>query len=159
MDGRLLEVEGSRLLDTTHFSTTFITRRSYSNALTHIMPQLSHNSILFGLLNLILVAVQCSSLSAPYIQVCQNKDCCKRYQGRIDLFQTIQDLNHFDAKVESSGCLSHCGQGPNIEIDGQVVHEITNAATAAVQLELTLGKAIPKLLLAAVQVLEKVNGR
>ena len=127
-------------------------------SLSYIMPQSPHNSILLGLLVLVLVAVQCYSLSAPLIQVCQNKDCCKRYQGRIDLYQTIQDLN-LDAKVESSGCLSHCGQGPNIEIDGQVVHEITNAATAAVQLELTLGKAVPKLLLAAVQVLEKANGR
>ena len=122
------------------------------------MPQSPHKSILLGLLILVIAAVQCSSLSAPHIQVCQNKDCCKRYQGRIDLLQTIHDFN-LDAKVESSGCLSHCGQGPNIEIDGQVVHEITNAATAAVQLDLALGKAIPKLLLAAVQVLERANGR
>jgi (2Fe-2S) ferredoxin len=122
-------------------------------------PPPPHKSILLGLLILVLVTGQCSSLSAaPHIQVCQNKDCCKRYQGRIDLFQTIHDLQ-LDAKVESSGCLSHCGQGPNIEIDGLVLHEITNAATAAVQLELTLGKPIPKLLLAAVQVLEKANGR
>jgi (2Fe-2S) ferredoxin len=117
-----------------------------------------HKSILLGLLVSVLVTVQCSSLSAPHIQVCQSKDCCKRYQGRIDLFQTIHDFN-LDAKVESSGCLSHCGQGPNIEIDGQLFHEITNAATAAVQLEMTLGKAIPKLLLAAVQVLERADGR
>jgi hypothetical protein len=124
------------------------------------MPQQPHKSILFGLFILVLVTGQCHSLSAPpLIQVCQNKDCCKRYQGRIDLFQTIHDLQQLDGKVESSGCLSHCGQGPNIEIDGQVVHEITNAATAAVQLELTLGKPIPKLLLAAVQVLEKAKGK
>jgi hypothetical protein len=122
------------------------------------MAQPPHKSILLVLLILVLVTGQCCSLSAPHIQVCQNKDCCKRYQGRIDLFQTIHDLQ-LDAQVESSGCLSHCGQGPNIEIDGQVVHEITNAATAAAQLELTLGKPIPKLLLAAVQVLEKANGR
>lgn len=130
------------------------------------MPQQPHNNQSSFLLRLLLILVlatgQCSSLSAaPHnIQVCQNKDCCQRYQGQIDLFQTILDFQLDNAKVESSGCLSHCGHGPNIEIDGQLlIHEITNAATAAVQLEMTLGTPIPKLLLAAVQVLEKATGK
>ena len=104
------------------------------------------------------------------IQVCQNKHCCKHYQGRASsLVQTIQDLtlacssdgggDNFQVKVEATGCLSECQHGPNLQIGDQKIAGVSNPAMAAVHLELALGRPTPKLLLAAVQVLEKAHGK
>jgi hypothetical protein len=62
--------------------------------------------------------------------------------------------------VESSGCLSECEKGPNIEIvgninDSKVLNGIDDATMAAVQLELVLETTIPKLLIAASKVMER----
>jgi hypothetical protein len=97
------------------------------------------------------------------IQVCQNKHCCKHYQGQsANLVQTIQDLTHTHdendyIKVESTGCLSECQQGPNLQIGDQKISGVSNPGIAAAHL-VALDRPTPKLLLAAVQVLEKAHG-
>ena len=60
------------------------------------------------------------------IRVCQNKDCRKRFSPRApdgSLVQTVQDLLPADGddspkiSIESSGCLSQCGKGPNVCVE------------------------------------------
>jgi (2Fe-2S) ferredoxin len=96
------------------------------------------------------------SLSQPVIRVCQNKHCMKR---NACLLQTISQLAP-SASVESSGCLSHCEDGPNMEIeDGStstILTGVADAVTAVVQLEQTLGAPVPKLLVAATKLMEQV---
>lgn len=99
------------------------------------------------------------SPSSRRIAVCQNKHCSKR---NPNLLQTISNLvSNEGIAVESSGCLSHCEDGPNVEIHvgdkSQVLNEMVNAATVAVQLELNgCCDSIPKLLRAASNVMDKV---
>ena len=46
------------------------------------------------------------------IQVCQNKDCCLRFQGRAaNLVQTLRQITTLDVPIEPTGCLSHCDKG------------------------------------------------
>jgi (2Fe-2S) ferredoxin len=96
------------------------------------------------------------SLSQPVIRVCQNKHCLKR---NACLLQTISQLAP-SASVESSGCLSHCTDGPNMEIENgstsTVLTGVVDATTAVVQLEQTLGTPVPKLLVAATKLMEQV---
>lgn len=95
------------------------------------------------------------------IRVCQNKHCCKR---NPQISQIISNLVDGAVTVEASGCLSHCEEGPNVEIHWNghdssttLVTGVTDATTAAVQLELALklAKPIPKLLVAASNVMER----
>ncbi|CAB9507530.1 expressed unknown protein [Seminavis robusta] len=115
------------------------------------------------------------------IQVCQNKDCCKRYQqahNSMDLVQTFRDLlapstitiNSSQQQqqpqfvVEASGCLSHCGSGPNVAIitpDGssssnnqETVHNHVETPTSAAAI---LPVEPHPTLLAAVTVMEKAH--
>jgi hypothetical protein len=124
--------------------------------------RLTMTAQLFILLALLLIAQRTCSLSSITIKVCQNKDCCKRYSGKMDLVQTLNNLlpDNDAVRVESSSCLSHCGEGPNIEIEkgnGETTHVrgVESALIAAAQLELTLGSKVPSLLVAACQVLER----
>ena len=63
-----------------------------------------------------------STSSSPQhiVKICQNKDCRKRFSPRApdgSLVDTIQDLlpsSSDDIAIESSGCLSQCGKGPNM---------------------------------------------
>jgi hypothetical protein len=103
------------------------------------------------------LAVDSLSSPTPRIRVCQNKHCCKR---NPNLLQSISNLLGTAAQVESSGCLSECEKGPNIEIvgninDSKVLNGIDDATMAAVQLELALETTIPKLLIAASKVMER----
>lgn len=98
------------------------------------------------------------SLSAePVIRVCQNKHCCKKSPH---LLQTISQLAT-PALVESSGCLSHCDEGPNVEIENDsssiLLHGIIDATTAALELEQALNTPIPKVLVAASKLMERVH--
>jgi hypothetical protein len=105
------------------------------------------------------------------IKVCQNKNCCKR---NSDVLQTIHNLvgmsDGVDDKivVESSGCLSQCGMGPNIEVTTKgdkktpptVLNGMTDVQTIAFQLgELSTTMPsfplVPKLLTAASKVIEQ----
>ena len=98
------------------------------------------------------------ALSQSQIRVCQNKHCLK---ANPLLLQTISQLTS-PKQVETSGCLSHCDDGPNIEIiesDGtsKVLNGLADATTASVLLEQALEDAsFPKLLIAASKVMERV---
>jgi hypothetical protein len=107
------------------------------------------------------------------IKVCQNKHCCKRNK---DVLQTIYNLvgisdDNVDDKivVESSGCLSHCDMGPNIEVttkgDKKTPPTILNGMTDVQTIAFQLGElstiaspsflSVPKLLIAASKVIEQ----
>ena len=96
------------------------------------------------------------------IQVCQNKDCCLRFQGRAaNLVQTLRQITTLDVPIEPTGCLSHCDKGPNIRIvvsNGKEVieHGIDSAHAGAAVLELTdPNLRIHPTLLAAWKVMEQ----
>ena len=66
-----------------------------------------------------------SSASSPQhiVKICQNKDCRKRFSPRApdgSLVDVVRDLcpassdDTNSIAVESSGCLSQCGKGPNV---------------------------------------------
>jgi predicted metal-binding protein len=129
-------------------------------------------SILSALLLLIPFAVSLSSSSPPKvrIQVCQNKDCCRRFQGSASLVDTLHDLIPPDmaaahTTVESTSCLSRCDTGPNICIqrDGQPdnanidLQGVENAAAAAMHLQTACAIDVPSKLIAAVQVMERAQ--
>ncbi|KAI2511921.1 hypothetical protein MHU86_2437 [Fragilaria crotonensis] len=97
------------------------------------------------------------------IQVCQNKDCCSRFQGRAsNLVQTLRQItSQVGVPIESTGCLSHCDKGPNIRIvisNGKEVieHGVDSAHAAAAVLELAdPNLRIHPTLLAAWKVMEQ----
>jgi predicted metal-binding protein len=114
-----------------------------------------------------------SSVNSPpkvRIQVCQNKDCCRGFQGSASLLDTLHDLippgmAAAHATVESTGCLSRCETGPNICIqkDGHPdnasidLQGVENAAAAAMHLQTTCDVDVPPKLIAAVKVMEKAQ--
>lgn len=111
--------------------------------------------VLFLLLNTQLRNVQ--SLSQPVrVRVCQNKHCKQR---NANLKQCVSQLLPA-AEVESSGCLSHCNEGPNMEIECKygtsVLNGVKDVTTAAILLEQTIETSIPKILLAASKLMEQV---
>ena len=117
------------------------------------------------LLAILLLPVVFSWSNGPKtrIQVCQNKDCCRRWTLTAPLPETLHDLlppNADSVEVETSGCLSQCGKGPNMCVktreQGEYLQGITNPAMLAVQLEEIAGK-VPAKLLAAVNVMEKAQ--
>jgi len=109
-----------------------------------------------GLLFLFTSTLQVHSLSQPVrIRVCQNNHCKKR---NGNLKQCIAQLLP-EADVESSGCLSHCSDGPNMEVEAgsraAVLNGIQDVSTAALVLEESLETSIPKILLAASKLMEQ----
>eukprot|EP00547_Thalassionema_nitzschioides_P003410 CAMPEP_0194200182 /NCGR_PEP_ID=MMETSP0156-20130528/900_1 /TAXON_ID=33649 /ORGANISM="Thalassionema nitzschioides, Strain L26-B" /LENGTH=223 /DNA_ID=CAMNT_0038925149 /DNA_START=90 /DNA_END=761 /DNA_ORIENTATION=- len=91
------------------------------------------------------------------IQVCQNKNCCRRFTGKAaDLVQTLRQITT-GYEIESTGCLSQCDNGPNICIDGTVENGIDSAAVAAAVLEINKDTTIHPTFLAACQVMEKAE--
>ena len=101
------------------------------------------------------------------IQVCQNKDCCQRFEGQsMDLVRTLYDLlppsSQADIDIEATGCLSQCGKGPNMSVKRPnekelLVHGVRDATMAATELELSCSLTTHPTLLAAVKVLEKAE--
>lgn len=60
------------------------------------------------------------------IRVCQNQDCRKRWRklsglSGASLPETFRDLllpsDDSSIRIEPSGCLSRCGEGPNVQVD------------------------------------------
>lgn len=106
-----------------------------------------------------------AAAAAPQIKlrVCQNKDCCQRFQDAYNLVETFQDLvaPSTPVLVVSSDCLSQCGKGPNVESIAQkketLHHGIQNAAAAAILLEDLAGAPVSPTLVAAVNVLGKAQ--
>lgn len=129
-------------------------------------------SLLFALLLFMPFAAPLSSSSNSYpkvrIQVCQNKDCCRRFQGSASLVDTLHDLippgmEAAHTTVESTGCLSRCETGPNICVqrdghpDNVDLQGVENAAAAAMHLQTTCAIDVPSKLIAAVKVMEKAQ--
>ena len=93
------------------------------------------------------------------IQVCQNKDCCQRFQGKaLTLVETMQCLGS-KFQIESSGCLSQCGKGPNVLINKEVHHhQVENVHSAAAILDMADDATpIHPTLVAAIKVLERAH--
>lgn len=103
------------------------------------------------------------------IRVCQNKHCCKRNK---DVFQTMHNLVDIGDEggekiiVESSGCLSHCDLGPNMEVTSgdkntppTMLNGMVDAQTIAFRLgEFSTTSSFPplqKILIAASKVIEQ----
>jgi predicted metal-binding protein len=105
-----------------------------------------------------------NSIPKVRIQVCQNKDCCRNFQGTASLVDTLYDLipPGEAAAVESTGCLSRCHTGPNISIqrDGHpdlIVNSVENAVAAAMHLQASCAIDVPSKLVAAVNVMERAQ--
>ena len=104
--------------------------------------------------------------SAYTVRVCQNKHCCKR---NPNVLQTVHDLLGVSpttaagaASIDSSGCLSHCEHGPNVEVDlgkndNHILNAMEDATMVALRLELALDTSFPKLLVAVAKVLERAE--
>jgi (2Fe-2S) ferredoxin len=109
------------------------------------------------------LAAWCLGLAQVTVTVCQNKDCCQRFEGKAhNLVQTVKNLvSDPEVVVESSGCLSMCGKGPNVFIRSKGSEEryygsVVDAASAGAVLELACPDiAIHPTLVAAVNVMER----
>ncbi len=102
-----------------------------------------------------------SSLTVK-IQVCQNKDCCRNFGSKTsssfyNLPQVLQDLTS-EVEVESTGCLSKCNKGPNMQIvqSSDILHRVNDHIQAAAALD-SIGIVIPVQNMAAIAVLEKAT--
>ena len=101
-----------------------------------------------------------SALSTPLIQVCQNKDCCQRWRYRTPLPEVLSDLLPNTVTVETTSCLSQCGNGPNICVkigkgEEEQLGKIDNPTIAVALLEESLELEVSSKLLAAANVMEK----
>ena len=106
------------------------------------------------------------------VRICQNKDCCRQWTlEQQGLPETLQDLLPPDAaaagssavQVESTGCLSQCGKGPNLTMQNNhnnapvMLHAVDGPVALARALQDELGIRVPSKLLAAVTVMEKAR--
>ena len=62
-----------------------------------------------------------ASQKSCVVKICHNKDCTKKGGGETlrtvfrDLIPpTTSKTDHIQLNIESSGCLSQCGKGPNV---------------------------------------------
>lgn len=105
------------------------------------------------------------------IKICHNKDCVKRGGGET-LLNTFRDLlpGGFNSAapcvtIESSGCLSQCGNGPNVFAVGSDGKEklyfgVEDPTTASAVLDVATGQEYPiNLLVAATSILEAEHGQ
>ncbi|KAL9180286.1 hypothetical protein ACHAXT_008256 [Thalassiosira profunda] len=132
-----------------------------------IMPSARGRRCLLGFLVASDVAASAVALRVPpakrcTIKICHNKDCTKRRGGEM-LLTTFRDLLPPDTSevvVESSGCLSQCGKGPNvccIDADGKekLYFGVDDATTASAVLDVATGGDYPiNLLVAATSIAE-----
>jgi predicted metal-binding protein len=89
------------------------------------------------------------------IKVCQNKDCCRNFQGKSSLVQVLQDLTDDNSAtpttkkytIQSTGCLSKCDQGPNVCIDDVITNGIQTPLHAAALIPNASSKLINAVLL------------
>lgn len=95
------------------------------------------------------------------IKVCHHKDCVKKGGGE-PLLNTFRDLmgKSSCATLESSGCLSQCGQGPNvfvIDSDGKekLYFGVGDPTTASALLDVAMNQEYPiNFLVAATSIVE-----
>jgi len=83
------------------------------------------------------------------VKVCHNKDCCKK-GGGDNLLSTFRDLVPSDDNnqltIESTGCLSQCGKGPNVCVvkngsDEKMYYDIKDALDASAVLDVATPEA------------------
>eukprot|EP00984_Skeletonema_dohrnii_P013872 scaffold5804_cov117-Skeletonema_dohrnii-CCMP3373.AAC.9 len=83
------------------------------------------------------------------VKVCHNKDCCKK-GGGDNLLRTFRDLVPSDDNnqltIESTGCLSQCGKGPNVCVvkngsDEKMYYDIKDALDASAVLDVATPEA------------------
>jgi (2Fe-2S) ferredoxin len=110
------------------------------------------------------------------VKVCQSKTCMQQHHGGSaassrSLVQLIQDLipppkmqqQNIKISVESSGCLSQCGYGPNLVVAGEgkknetLYNHVNSPQAVAVILQDVCGIQVPKILLAASDVMRKAE--
>ena len=117
------------------------------------------------------VAFSGKSTSSPQhiVKICQNKDCRKRFSPRApdgSLVDTIRDLmpsSSNDIVVESSGCLSQCGKGPNICVlradsgKERLFFGVDSASTAAAILDVSCDYDAPVDLILAADKISKAQ--
>jgi predicted metal-binding protein len=90
------------------------------------------------------------SYALSVIKVCQNKDCCRNFQGKSSLVQVLQDLTNEAGNaftVQSTGCLSKCDQGPNVCIGDEISNGIQTPLHAAALIPNASNKLINAVLL------------
>eukprot|EP00986_Skeletonema_menzelii_P009788 scaffold4559_cov145-Skeletonema_menzelii.AAC.2 len=83
-----------------------------------------------------------TSQQKTHIKICHNKDCCKK-GGGDNLLNTFRDLVPSDNNqliIESTGCLSQCGKGPNVCVvkngsDEKMYYNIKDALDASAVLD------------------------
>ena len=138
------------------------------------MYRQTHITGRYGILVLFIMSVQIllgntnNTVKALTIQVCQNKDCCKRYKMQsMNLVQTLRNLlppssSDCTIQVVSTGCLSLCEKGPNLAIHQQDMSSnetptMHNGITDHFSAAAVLPVEPPPTLLAAVSVMEKAE--
>ena len=104
------------------------------------------------------------------IKICHHKDCVKRGGGK-PLLNTFRDLLPGGSNsvplvaIESSGCLSQCGKGPNVFAVGcdgkeKLYFGVEDPTTASAVLDVATGQEYPiNLLVAATSIAEAVHGK
>ncbi len=73
----------------------------------------------------------------PRIRVCVNTDCCSRGSERSA--ERLRAALGEEADIETTGdCFRYCQLGPNVAVDGHVLHGVTpERAVAEVRRELS----------------------
>lgn len=109
------------------------------------------------LLLLISPSLHCRGLS---IDVCQNKDCRRRFQSPLSLPSVVEDLLEADhVVVMRTGCLTHCDKGPNVCVRSAQGEETIRYGVvdreACVALLQDMDQPPPTKLAAAVSVMER----
>jgi len=129
-----------------------------------LLSSFSKAVFFFFLLLLLLNEIPISFSIRYTINVCQNKNCLKKFpkssgENLKSLFRNLictTSQSHDSIAIEASGCLSRCVNGPNIRIESddstKEYNKISDPQIASAVLE-TLGFHTPDLLLAASDVI------
>lgn len=87
------------------------------------------------------------------VKICHNKDCTKKGGGELlrtvfrDLIPPTSKTDHIQLNIESSGCLSQCGKGPNVCVasnngnDEKMFFNIKDAIDASAVLDVAIPEA------------------
>ena len=155
-----------------HTSITRPTRSAHREAMKN-----SRRGLLFAFsaanasLAVALIMSQSQKNAQCLIKICHHKDCVKRGGGET-LLNTFRDLLPGGSNsaapsvtIESSGCLSQCGKGPNVFALGSDGKEklyfgVEDPTTASAVLDVATGQEYPiNLLVAATSILEAEHGQ
>ena len=137
----------------------------FSTKITHIA------SYLLVFLNIaIVVPLTYRNTPKSVIKVCQHKNCMKQFPNGnlIETFQNLIEQSCADSpsniSIESSGCLSGCGKGPNVNIEAgnekdTVFGDINDPFTAALLIEAQCSHKCHPMLIAACDVIAQSRKR